>query len=153
QYVTRHADAQATGTFGNRYVFATLDQRVASLVTRVDWTLTPKMSVQLYVQPLVVSGRYSSFKEFKAPRDFVFAVYGRDQGTIERDSTGVVTIDPGNGNLIRFGDPDFNFRSLLGNAVLRWEYRPGSTLFLVWQQRRQDVESFGNFEFGRDYSG
>ena len=81
-------------------------------------------------------------------------MYGKDKGTIVRDPvTGLVTIDPGNGNLIQFRDKDFNFRSLLGNAVLRWEYRPGSTLFFVWQQRRQDVESFGDFAFSRDYSG
>jgi hypothetical protein len=154
QYVTVHADPAATSTFGNRYVFATLDQKVTSLVTRVDWTFTPRMSLQLYVQPLIVSGHYVEFKEFTTPRAFDFAIYGRDKGTVVRDpSTGLVTIDPGNGNLIQFGDPDFNFRSLLGNAVLRWEYRPGSTLFLVWQQHRQDVESFGDFAFGRDYSG
>jgi hypothetical protein len=54
---------------------------------------------------------------------------------------------------MKIGDPDFNFRSLLGNAVLRWEYRPGSTLFFVWQQRRQDTQAYGDFAFGRDYSG
>ena len=154
QYVTSHGDVDATSTFGKRYVFASLDQKVTSLVTRVDWTFTPRMSLQLYVQPLIVSGHYSDFKEFTTPREFQFAVYGKDKGTIVRDPvTGLVTIDPGNANLITFGDPDFNFRSLLGNAVLRWEYRPGSTLFLVWQQHRQGVESFGDFEFGRDYSG
>jgi hypothetical protein len=154
QFVTSHADPSATTTYGRRYVFSTLDQRVASLVTRMDWTFTPRMSLQLYLQPLIVTGHYSEFKEFTTPRGYVFAQYGRDKGTIVRDpSTGTVTIDPGNGNLIQFGDPDFNFRSLLGNAVLRWEYRPGSTLFLVWQQHRQDVESFGTFDFSRDYSG
>jgi hypothetical protein len=151
--VTVRPDADATGTFGSRYVFATLDQRVTSLVTRVDWTFTPRMSLQLYLQPLVVSAHYSDFKEFTTPREFIFAVYGKDKGTIVRDSTGLITVDPGNGKLIRFGDPDFNFRSLLGNAVLRWEYRPGSTLFLVWQQHRQDTEAFGDFDFGRDYTG
>jgi hypothetical protein len=48
------------------------------------------------------------------------------------------------------GDPDFNVRSLRGNAVLRWEYRPGSTLFFVWQQERSGFEPVGDFEFGRD---
>jgi hypothetical protein len=154
QYVTTRPDPDATSTYGSRYVFATLDQRVASLVTRVDWTFTPRMSLQLYVQPLVVSGSYVDFKEFTTPREFQFAIYGKDKGTIVRDpATGLITIDPGNGNLMRIGDPNFNFRSLLGNAVLRWEYRPGSTLFLVWQQRRQDTEAFGDFAFGRDYSG
>jgi hypothetical protein len=52
-----------------------------------------------------------------------------------------------------FGNPDFNFRSLRGNAVLRWEYRPGSTLFVVWQQQRSGVESFGDFDLSRDSRG
>src|SRR5260221_377741 len=59
----------------------------------------------------------------------------------------------GNGSTFTVDDPDFNFRSLLGNAVMRWEYRPGSTLFLVWQQRRTDVEPMGGFDFSRDYRG
>jgi len=65
----------------------------------------------------------------------------------------VYTVDPGNGSTFAFGDPNFNFRSLLGNAVARWEYRPGSTLYFVWQQTRTDVEPFGDFQFSRDYSG
>ena len=121
-------------------------------MTRCDWVVTPKLSLQLYVQPLVVSGHYSHFKEFRQPGRFEFDVYGAARGTITRnDTTGVYTVDPGNGATFDFGDPDFNFRSLLGNAVLRWEYRPGSTLFLVWQQRRDDVQPIGGFDFERDY--
>jgi len=133
QYVTRVPDASASSTYGSRYVFATIDQRVVSLVTRVDWTLTPRLSFQLYVQPLVVSGAYSSFKELRAPGTFQFDVYGRQRGSIEHDPRGFYIVDPGNGSTFTVGDPDFNFRSLLGNAVARWEYRPGSTLYLVWQ--------------------
>jgi hypothetical protein len=48
------------------------------------------------------------------------------------------------------GNPDFNFRSLRGTAVMRWEYRPGSTLFLVWNQVRSDQASVGDFSFARD---
>ena len=152
QYVRATSDPAATATYGSRYVFATLDQRVVSLVTRCDWVVTPKLSLQLYVQPLVVSGHYSSFKEFRQPGRFEFDVYGVTRGTITRnDTTGVYTVDPGNGSTFGFRDPDFNFRSLLGNAVLRWEYRPGSTLFLVWQQRRDDVQAIGGFDFDRDY--
>ena len=65
----------------------------------------------------------------------------------------MITVTRLNGPAFALGDPDFNFRSLLGNAVLRWEYRPGSTLFLVWQQRRTDVEPMGGFDFSRDYRG
>ena len=48
-------------------------------------------------------------------------------------------------------NPDFNFRSLRANLVLRWEFRPGSTLFLVWQQARQGIDPVGDFRFGRDF--
>jgi hypothetical protein len=73
-----------------------------------------------------------------------------DRGTITRDADGVYTIDPGNGRTFQLADPDFDVRSLLGNAVLRWEYRPGSTLFVVWQHRRADVEPTGEFRLGHD---
>jgi hypothetical protein len=153
QYVMRVADPGATATYGRRYVFSTLDQKTVSLVTRMDWTFTPRLSLQLYVQPLIVSGDFSEFKEFAQPRTFEFDVYGKNRGSISRDpGTGVYTVDPGNGSTFQFDDPDFNFRSLLGNAVMRWEYRPGSTLFVVWQQRRTGVEPIGDFAFGRDYS-
>ena len=60
-------DPDAVDTYGRRYVFATLDQHVVSLDTRLDWTLTPRLSIQLYLQPLVVSGNYDEFKEFARP--------------------------------------------------------------------------------------
>jgi hypothetical protein len=154
QYVFAFPDAAALNTFGRRYVFATLDQRTLSLVTRVDWTFTPRLSMQLYVQPLVVSGAYSHFKEFTTPRVFAFAEYGKDRGSIARDSTGTYVVDPGDGgDVFQIGDPDFTFGSLLGNAVVRWEYRPGSTIYLVWQQRRTDEEPFGDLDFHRDFTG
>jgi hypothetical protein len=150
QFVLTSPDSAATATFGSRYVFATLDQRVLSLVTRVDWTLAPRLSFQLYLQPLVVTGAFSRFKEFRTPGAYDFDVFGIDRGSVARDPNGVYRIDPGNGRIIAFGDPSFNFRSLLGNAVLRWEYRPGSTIYLVWQQTRAEEEPFGDFDFSRD---
>ena len=50
------------------------------------------------------------------------------------------------------GKPDFTFGSLRGNAVLRWEYLPGSTLFFVWTQDRQTGNSNGEFDFGNAFS-
>ena len=153
QYVRQVSDAGATNTFGRRYVFAELDQTTLSLDTRVEWTLTPTLSLQTYMQPFVSAGRYSKFKEFAEPRTLDFLVYGEDVGTIARSSDGVFTVDPDGSNpspSFTFGDPTFNVRSLRGNAVLRWEYRPGSALFLVWQQQRSDFEPIGDFELGRD---
>ena len=84
-------------------------------------------------------------------------MYGRDQGAIRiegqassRELRRWTRTARGRRTEFRFGNPDFNFRSLRGNAVLRWEYRPGSTLFLVWTQQRSDTAPFGDFDFRRD---
>ena len=153
QYVRGVNDAGATNTFGRRHVFAELDQTTLSLDTRVEWTLTPTLSLQTYMQPFVAVGRYSNFKEFAKPKTLDFLVYGEDVGTISRSSDGVFTVDPDGSDpspSFTFADPTFNIRSLRGNAVLRWEYRPGSALFFVWQQQRSDFEPIGDFELGRD---
>ena len=73
-------------------------------------------------------------------------------GTICRDDEGDQHVDlDGNGVTdYSFSDKDFNVRSLRGNAVLRWEYRPGSTIFLVWQRQQEGSVNLGNFDFGRD---
>jgi Domain of unknown function (DUF5916)/Carbohydrate family 9 binding domain-like len=158
-YVTTVDDPAAQRTYGRRYVFATLDQTVVSLETRVDWTFTPTLSFQLYAQPFVAAGAYTHFKELAAARTRRYAAYCpatapcAGAGTI-RDSSGTYVVDPdgaGPAPRFTFDNPDFNVRSLRGNAVLRWEYRPGSTLFLVWQQRRNEDQSFGDFGFRRDF--
>ena len=154
QFVTRVKDPLATSTYGTRYVFATLNQTQLSMETRVDWTFTPKLSLQVFAQPLLAAGDFLDYKEFARPRQFDFKVYGRDQGTISRTGS-TYTVDPdgpGAAPAFSFGDRDFNSRSLRGNAVLRWEYRPGSALFLVWQQSRSGFEPTGQFEFGHDFT-
>jgi len=153
QFVRSVSDALATSTFGRRYVFANLNQTTLSMDTRIEWTFTPLLSLQVYAQPFVSAGRYSSFKEFAAPKTYDFAVYGKDRGTISRSASGVYTVDPDGAGLapaFSFGDPNFNVRNLRGNAVLRWEYRPGSALFVVWQQQRSGFEPIGDFSAGRD---
>jgi hypothetical protein len=154
QYVATFPDSTVPKTYGARYVFGTLEQNSFSLDTRVNWTFSPKLSLQLYLQPFVVTGLYKDLKELRRPRTYEFDVYGRQTGIIARDSTGAYQIDPdGPGPAANFkvDDPNFNFRSLLGNAVLRWEYRPGSAIFLVWQQSRSDTQPFGDFDFSRDF--
>jgi hypothetical protein len=150
QFYARVASAAAAATFGTRYVFADLRQEEFGLGLRVNWTLTPELTLQLYAEPYVLSGRYSGFKEFRQPRTFDFDVYGADRGTVtevtEGDAVTGYLVDPGDG-----GEPfpvsngDFNFRSLRGNAVLRWEWRPGSTLFFVWQQTRDEFAAYDGF--------
>jgi hypothetical protein len=134
-------------------------QKTLSMDTRLAVTFTPTSSLELYVQPFIATGAYSDFKEFDAPRQSRKSIYGVDKGTITaiRDARSEITdytIDPDAGGpaaAFTIGNPDFNFRSLRGNAVYRWEYRPGSTLFVVWTQSREDyVQHLGTFDFNRD---
>jgi hypothetical protein len=155
QFVQPVADPTATATYGTRTVFAQLEQRELALDTRVDWLFSPTLSLQLYVQPLISSAGYSRFREFTTPGEYEFAEYGVDRGTINQDqASGTYTVDPdgtGPASAFQIQNPDFNFRSLRANLVLRWEFRPGSTLFLVWQQARQGIDPVGDFRFGRDF--
>jgi hypothetical protein len=156
QYVTSQEDATAGEFFGSRYVFADLEQQQLSMETRLAVTFTPAMSLEVFAQPFISSGRYTRFKEFAAPRTSATRVYGEDAGTISPVGDGdgrEYLVDPdaaGPADPFTFDDPDFNFRSLRGNAVLRWEYLPGSTLFLVWTQDRNDTGPYGDLRFGRD---
>jgi hypothetical protein len=148
QYVTSVADPTATAFYGRRYVFADLTQKTVSMNTRLNVTFTPSLSLEVFAQPLLVSGQFASYKEFTAPRVLEKRVYQ----TVSQ-AGGVVTVDPdgaGPAAAFQFDQPDFTFRSLRGNAVLRWEYRPGSTLYLVWTQARANQERLGDLQFGRD---
>jgi hypothetical protein len=160
QFVTNITDATNTRFGGLRNVFAELDQQSLSMNTRLNATFSPTLTLELFAQPFLASGRYSNVKEYVAPRTGDVQLYGRDVGTlvIERDATGALQryrIDPdGTGPAAEFtvDNPDFNIRSLRGTAVVRWEYRPGSTLFFVWTQERSGFDSFGDFDFNRDRS-
>lgn len=90
---------------------------------------TPRLSLQLWAQPFLATGDYGRFKELSQPRTRDWDVYGEAAGTIA-EADGAYTVDPdgsGPAQPFSFGTPDFNVRSLRGNAVLRWAYRPGST--------------------------
>ena len=127
QFVTSVADPAYTPTFGRRYVFAPLHQTSVSLEARFNATFSPRLSLETYLQPLLSSQDYGGAKQFVAPQTYDFADYAGQVPSL-----------------------DFNLRSLRGNAVLRWEWRQGSTIYVAWQQSRSDVAPFGDFDFGRD---
>ena len=137
-------------------MFAELAQTEVAFETRVSWTFTPTLSLQFYAQPLLSANEFRDYKELRAPKTYDFAVYGRDRGRSPPDGSGGFTVDPdGPGAAAAFtvADQSFNFRSLRANLVLRWEYRPGATLFLVWQQSRSnETDGVGNFDLGRDWA-
>ena len=156
QYVRTVPDPTATATFGARYVFAEIERRTLNLATRIDWSFTPNLSLQLFLQPFVATGDYVSFKELITPSTLDYAVYGDEAGTIMVDEEDdFYTVDPdgsGPADPFTFRNPDFNFRSLRGNAVLRWEFRPGSALYLAWTESRDDRLALGDFDPDRDLS-
>lgn len=146
QYVARATDTLATSTFGSRYLFASVAQATFSLSTRLNWTFTPRLTLELVAQPFVASGAYDGFKQFLTPRRLDFARFGIDgASTMMRDSTRVTLDADGAGPAapITLANPDFTVRSMRGSAVLRWEYCPGSTVYVVWQQQRSGGSSDG----------
>jgi hypothetical protein len=149
QYVATVEDPTASATYGSRYVFAQLDQRTVSANLRLNCAFTPNLSVQIYAQPLVSIGRYSRYKELARGRSYAFLDYGTNGSTFDPDSLIADPDGAGPAPRIEIDRPDFNFKSLRGNAVMRWEYRPGSALFLVWTQERIDDVDDGTFRFGR----
>ena len=120
----------------------------------MDWTFTPKLTLQAYLQPFIANGDYTEFKEFAEPGTFDFDTYGDDKSTIKYEE-GEYTVDPdatGPAESFSFNNPDFNVKSVRGTIVLRWEYLPGSTLYAVWTQNRADYSNPGDFNFRRDFS-
>jgi hypothetical protein len=116
-----------------RYVFGRLKQRTVAFTFRVNYTLTPNLSIQSYAEPFVSAGAYRDYKELVNGRSPVYA---------ERYQP------------YAYGDnADFNYRSFRTTNVLRWEYKPGSSLFVVWQQGRSGDGEAGDFRFGRDFGG
>jgi hypothetical protein len=150
QYVDTFDDPLAGGTFGHRYVFAGLDQTTLASSVRLNWIFSPQLSLEVYAQPLLSAGKYAGFKELARARSYDFTRYPDPTPTADPDR---IVVDPdgpgGPAPAQEIDDPNFSLASLRGNAVLRWEYLPGSTLFLVWTQNRSDTQTIGAFDTGR----
>lgn len=152
QWVTKIEDFLMTETYGVRYVFGRIYQRMLSSSIRMNWIFTPKLSLQLYLQPFLAVGTYDEFKELSRPKMFEYNLFGEAESTITYEDN-VYTVDPdGSGPApdFSFYNPDFNMKSLRGTIVLRWEYFPGSILYFVWTQNRVDYANPGDFNLSRD---
>jgi hypothetical protein len=135
QYVTSLAGG-GPATFGRRYVFAYVDRDQYSMRFRLNYALTPNLTFETYAEPFAASGRFYDFGELPAARSGDLRTYGTNGTTISaRDSLGRRTVTDGAASFT-LSNSDFNVRSFRSNAVVRWEWRPGSTIFLVWQQDR-----------------
>lgn len=129
----------SSATFGNRYIFARLEQSEIVARFRLSYAVTPDLTVEGYLEPFASSGRYSRFGELTQPATFDLLTYGTGGTTIVANGDTDYTVTQG-ANQFSFENPNFDVRSLRSNLVIRWEWNPGSTLFLVWQQNR---EQFG----------
>jgi len=155
QWIDYFEDVTATNTFNNRYIFANLEQQTFSSSIRLDLIFNPKLSFQLYAQPLISSGHYTDYKELKNAGKYEFNHFGVDNNSTVTYQDDEYIVDPdgqGPAQSISWENPDFNYKSLRGNAVLRWEYCSGSVLYLVWTQSRAESEEIGEFRFKRSIS-
>jgi hypothetical protein len=154
QWITKIDDIFASKTFGSRYIFGEMLQKTVSANIRLNWTFTPKLTLQLFAQPLISAGSYSNIKELKEPRTHLFNTYGIDAGWIMKRDDNNYEIDPdGNGNAPSFilSNPDFNFKSFRSNLVLRWEFLPGSSFYFVWTHFKNNYENIGDLSIKKDF--
>lgn len=135
----------------SRYVFGRLQQKTVALTARVDYSITPNLSVQYYGQPFVSVGKFSQFKRITAPRadDYAERFHVFTNEIAREEAKGLLQVDEDlDGNTdYAFENPDFNFQQFRSNLVVRWEYSPGSTVFLVWSQGRTGTNPAGGFSF------
>jgi hypothetical protein len=118
------------------YVFGRIHQTTAAMTARINWTLSPRLSLQGYAQPFVAAGTYTELKDVDAPRARRFEDRFTPLASIS--STGL-------------DNPDFNIRELRSTLVARWEYRPGSTVYAIWSHgQASDDDTF--FDLGSDLS-
>ncbi len=152
--------ATATASGAPVYVLGRIDQRTAAMTVRADYAFTPDLSLQLYAQPFISAGRYTRFAEVSRPRAAAFAerfarfdgrlFFNGETGLYDVDYDADGAFDPDASADFSFSDPDFNVRELNATLVLRWEYRPGSQLFVVWSRGQAASASTGRFDLWRD---
>lgn len=147
-----HDDWQWVDSFeGARtdYLFARIEQTTVGLGLRGEVAFTPTLSLQVYAEPFVSAGSYGEYKRVADPRARRYA--DRFETLAWRRAGDEVLLDvDGDGDEESLDRPDFNFKQFRSNTVLRWEYRPGSVLFLVWSQGRDHSVEDGSFDLGRD---
>ena len=151
QYVTT-LDGGRAETFGRRYVFAFIDRTTISSAIRLNYTFKPDMSLEFYGEPFAASGRYYSFGELAAPGGLARRTYGTSGTEAVVGPDGELDVTDG-ASRFTLRNRDFNVLSFRSSLVLRWEWRPGSTLYVVWQQDREESEVRAERVGARDLFG
>ncbi len=148
QYV---ATAEAAGP---RWLLGRIDQDTWALTFRVNLSLTPDLTVQYYGSPFISTGRYSAFKRATDPLAHRYAgrfhAFGPDQ-IAYRPEANVYDVNEVGIPSYSFANPDFSFRQFRSNLVVRWEYRPGASLYVVWSQGRTDAPNVWEPSFSSNW--
>jgi hypothetical protein len=151
QYVSQEDN---NGT--NKYIFASIDRKTISTSFRINLNLSPNLTFQYWGQPFVATGRYYDHKYILEPmagnyRDR-FQTFSQSQIILEGDNYNIDENTDGTTDY-SFERKDFNVREFLSNLVVRWEYNPGSSVYLVWSQTRSSYNSSGNLDLFNDLGG
>ncbi len=151
QYVTQQDYSNKTD-----YIFARIHQKTLSASLRINYIITPNLSIQYWGQPFFASGKYTEFKRITDSRasnytDRFSLLTDNELAYVNADEQYRVS-DQAGSQLYTFDQPDFNVKEFLSNMVVRWEYLPGSTIYLVWSQTRNQSVSDGNFNLHNDFT-
>jgi hypothetical protein len=139
----------------DRYIMAHIDQNTFGLVFRLNYSITPNLSIQYYGQPFVSAGQYTQYKRITNPRAVNykdrFQIFDENEIYYSDDNGEYLFDENQDGNIdYTIESPDFNFKQYRSNLVIRWEYRPGSQIYLVWSQESTGEDDYGDFQFRRD---
>ena len=150
QYVTQTNYQEDT-----RYIMAQIDRKTVNMSLRINYNITPDLTIQYWGQPFVATGEYTYFKHItNSKADNLtdrYNTYSDKQISFNAESETYFIDDNLDGTVdYSFENPDFNVKEFLSNLVVRWEYRPGSTVYLVWSQTRDEYKNDGTFDFTND---
>lgn len=141
-----------------RYINASIEQNTASLSIRFNYSIRPNLSLQFYGQPFVSAGNYDEFKKITDPDNSSYSsrfyIFDENQITLDDDEESYLIDENRDGNVdYSFSNPNFDFLQYRSNFVMRWEYKPGSALFLVWNKERTENPGMENFSISGSVDG
>jgi hypothetical protein len=137
-------------TYNTHYIFGLVEQKTFSASLRLNYSFSPELTLELYAEPYISSGKYSEFGELEKPRGLGILKYGQDETSINFNTNTNKYDIHNKTDKFSISNPDFDYISFRSNFVLRWEWLPGSTFFFVWQQNRNDfMNNYRDFKFSR----
>jgi len=120
----------------SRYILGTVSQHTYSASVRMNYNITPNLTLEYWGQPFIATGKYSQFKRVHEPNSESylnrFKIYTDEEIAFNSEDNVFEISEIGNSEPYQFDNPNFNVVEFRSNFVVRWEYIPGSVVFLVW---------------------